>query len=231
MAVPSEPARHAGDLPAAPAEPPAGGRARADRRRVVDLRRPVGAAGFALGLPLAWLTHSIAMVPTLIVAGIALGVFVGGGFLRAQKRGRPDTWLYRQLQWRLACSTRRWRRSWAGSASSPVRAAGRPAQRRSRARHEPFQERGCAPAGAREDAAPGAGALFVVALLLGFGWWSAPKSLTIHVPPDLRSGSTRKWWDVPPECVCLHVYIWQQVQRWPTNGEGLSAQPARCRPT
>ena len=57
------------------------------------------AAGFALGLPLAWLTHSIAMVPTLIVAGIALGVFVGGGFLRAQKRGRPDTWLYRQLQW------------------------------------------------------------------------------------------------------------------------------------
>src|SRR3546814_3697028 len=47
----------------------------------------------------------------------------------------------------------------------------------------------------------GAGALFVVALLLGFGWWSAPKSLTIHVPPDLRSGSTRKWWDVPPESV------------------------------
>ncbi len=45
------------------------------------------AAGFALGLPRAWLTHSIAMVPTLIVAGIALGVFVGGGFLRAQKRG------------------------------------------------------------------------------------------------------------------------------------------------
>ena len=60
------------------------------------------AAYGALGLPLAWLTHSIAMVPTLIVAGIALGVFVGGGFLRAQKRGRPDTWLYRQLQWRLA---------------------------------------------------------------------------------------------------------------------------------
>ncbi|MCA8917190.1 MAG: TIGR03750 family conjugal transfer protein [Planctomycetes bacterium] len=61
-----------------------------------------GAAGFLLGLPLAWLTHSIAMVPTLIVAVIALGVLVGGGFLRAQKRGRPDTWLYRQLEWRLA---------------------------------------------------------------------------------------------------------------------------------
>jgi len=59
------------------------------------------AAGFVLGVPLAWLTRSIAMVPTLIVAAIALGVFVGGGFLRSQKRGRPETWLYRQLQWRL----------------------------------------------------------------------------------------------------------------------------------
>ncbi|MCY1397876.1 hypothetical protein D3C76_417150 [compost metagenome] len=58
-------------------------------------------AGLLLGLPLAWLTSSIAMVPTMIVAGIVLGVFVGGGFLRRQKRGRPDTWLYRQLQWRL----------------------------------------------------------------------------------------------------------------------------------
>ncbi len=66
----------------------------------------------------------------------------------------------------------------------------------------------------------GAGALFIVALLLAFGWWSAPKQLTIHVPPDLRSGSTRKWWDVPPESVyAFAFYVWQQVQRWPTNGE------------
>ena len=60
------------------------------------------AAGFVAGVPLAWLTHSIAMVPTLVVAGIGLGVFVGGGMLRRHKRGRPATWLYRQLQWRLA---------------------------------------------------------------------------------------------------------------------------------
>ena len=66
----------------------------------------------------------------------------------------------------------------------------------------------------------GAGALFVVALLLGFGWWSAPRQLTIHVPPDLRSGSTRAWWDVPPENVyAFAFYVWQQVQRWPTDGE------------
>jgi len=75
----------------------------------------------------------------------------------------------------------------------------------------------------------GAGALFVVALLLGFGWWSAPKDLTIHVPPDLRSGSTRKWWDVPPESVyAFTFYIWQQVQRWPTNGEEDYARNLRA---
>ncbi|MCT0305359.1 DUF2895 family protein, partial [Pseudomonas aeruginosa] len=33
----------------------------------------------------------------------------------------------------------------------------------------------------------GAGALVVVALVMGGGWWSAPRDLTIHVPPDLRS--------------------------------------------
>lgn len=62
------------------------------------------AAGFALGLPLAWLAHSIAVVPTSIVACTVLGIFVVGGCLRTRKRGRPDTWLYRQLQWRLTCA-------------------------------------------------------------------------------------------------------------------------------
>jgi conjugative transfer region protein (TIGR03750 family) len=61
-----------------------------------------GVAGFLTGLAVAWLTQSIAMVPTLVVVGIGIGVFWGGGFLRRKKRGRPDTWLYRQLQWRLA---------------------------------------------------------------------------------------------------------------------------------
>src|SRR3989344_2312825 len=32
----------------------------------------------------------------------------------------------------------------------------------------------------------GVGALVAVALLMGGGWWSAPRDLTIHVPPDLR---------------------------------------------
>jgi integrating conjugative element protein (TIGR03746 family) len=63
-------------------------------------------------------------------------------------------------------------------------------------------------------------ALFAVTLLLAFGWWSAPRALTIHIPPDLRSGSIRKWWEVPPENVYLFaLYIWQQLQHWPTDGE------------
>ena len=66
----------------------------------------------------------------------------------------------------------------------------------------------------------GGAALVVVMLLLGAGWWHAPTDLTIHVPPDLRSGSTRKWWEVPPESIyAFTYYIWQQAQRWPSNGE------------
>jgi integrating conjugative element protein (TIGR03746 family) len=61
---------------------------------------------------------------------------------------------------------------------------------------------------------------FVGALLLGVGWWSAPRDLTVHVPPDLRSGSTRKWWEVPPESVyAFTFYVFQNLNRWPVNGE------------
>ena len=63
-------------------------------------------------------------------------------------------------------------------------------------------------------------ATFVGALLLGAGWWSAPRDLTVHVPPDLRSGSTRKWWEVPPESVyAFTFYVFQNLNRWPVNGE------------
>ena len=66
----------------------------------------------------------------------------------------------------------------------------------------------------------GASLLVILALVMGIGWWSAPRDLTIHVPPDLRSGSTRPWWDVPPESVyAFTFYVWQQLQRWPTNGD------------
>ncbi|MBH9328387.1 TIGR03750 family conjugal transfer protein [Pseudomonas aeruginosa] len=61
-----------------------------------------GAAGLLVGAPLSWVFRTIAIAPTFVVLGVALGVFIGGGILRRLKRGRPDTWLYRQLQWRIA---------------------------------------------------------------------------------------------------------------------------------
>jgi len=60
-----------------------------------------GVAGLLAGIPLGIMTGQIGMVPTSILICIALGIFVGGGILRRQKRGRPDTWLYRQLQWQI----------------------------------------------------------------------------------------------------------------------------------
>ncbi|MBN0273706.1 TIGR03750 family conjugal transfer protein, partial [Pseudomonas aeruginosa] len=61
-----------------------------------------GAAGLLVGAPLSWVFRTIALAPTFVVLGVAFGVFIGGGILRRLKRGRPDTWLYRQLQWRIA---------------------------------------------------------------------------------------------------------------------------------
>jgi conjugative transfer region protein (TIGR03750 family) len=61
-----------------------------------------GTLGAIAGLPLALLSSMIALVPTCVVFGIAFGLFVGGGLLRRLKRGRPETWLYRQLQWWIA---------------------------------------------------------------------------------------------------------------------------------
>ncbi|WP_397458525.1 TIGR03750 family conjugal transfer protein [Pseudomonas asplenii] len=57
--------------------------------------------GVLTGVPLAFLSHNMAMIPSLILIAVTGGVFFGGGLLRRQKRGRPDAWLYRQLQWTL----------------------------------------------------------------------------------------------------------------------------------
>jgi len=59
-------------------------------------------AGLILGIVLAMLTSSIAMAPTVVVIAVAIGVGVGGTVLRRLKRGRPETWLHRELQWWIA---------------------------------------------------------------------------------------------------------------------------------
>lgn len=56
-----------------------------------------GFAGLLVGVVLAWVAQSIALLPTCIVAAVAVGVFSGGGLLRRLKRGRPETWMHRRL--------------------------------------------------------------------------------------------------------------------------------------
>lgn len=64
------------------------------------------------------------------------------------------------------------------------------------------------------------GVLVVLCIGAGTGWYQAPQDLTIHNPPDLRSGSTRAWWKVPPSTVySFGLYIWQQINHWPKNGK------------
>lgn len=59
-------------------------------------------AGLVTGVCLAMLTQSIAMVPSIVLGAVSMGIFVGGKFLRRLKRGKPQTWLYRQMQFRVS---------------------------------------------------------------------------------------------------------------------------------
>ncbi|HBM67059.1 MULTISPECIES: TIGR03750 family conjugal transfer protein [Pseudomonas] len=61
-----------------------------------------GLIGLASGMALAIMLATIAIVPTAILLAVSAGIFIGGGALRRLKRGRPETWLYRQLQWWIA---------------------------------------------------------------------------------------------------------------------------------
>ncbi|EBW6362352.1 TIGR03746 family integrating conjugative element protein [Salmonella enterica subsp. enterica serovar Oranienburg] len=70
------------------------------------------------------------------------------------------------------------------------------------------------------------GVLGILAALSMAGWMLAPRDLTVHVPPDLRSGSTQKWWEVPaPTVYSFGFYIFQQLNAWPKNGD--ADYPAR----
>jgi len=54
---------------------------------------------------------------------------------------------------------------------------------------------------------------------LWIGWSQAPKQLTLHIPPDLRSGAVLKVNEVPPANVyAFAFYIFQQLNRWPDDG-------------
>lgn len=62
--------------------------------------------------------------------------------------------------------------------------------------------------------------LLIIILAMTWGWKSAPKDLTIHIPPDTRTGSTRLWSDIDPSNIYSYAfYIFQQLNSWPANGE------------
>ena len=59
--------------------------------------------------------------------------------------------------------------------------------------------------------------------LILIGWWLAwmrlPSQLTVHIPPDLRSGAVLSLDEIPAANVYTFAfYIVQQLNRWPTNG-------------
>jgi len=63
------------------------------------------------------------------------------------------------------------------------------------------------------------GVQILVIFALWMGWSEAPKQLTVHVPPDLRSGATLSVNEVPEANVyAFAFYIFQQLNRWPEDG-------------
>jgi integrating conjugative element protein (TIGR03746 family) len=63
------------------------------------------------------------------------------------------------------------------------------------------------------------GLLLLVILALWIGWMRMPANITVHIPPDLRSGSVMALDEVPPANVyAFTFYIFQQLNRWPDDG-------------
>lgn len=63
------------------------------------------------------------------------------------------------------------------------------------------------------------GVLTLLLIVAMSGWMLAPSKLTIHNPPDLRTGSTRPYWEVDPGAVYTFAfYIFQQLNSWTTDG-------------
>jgi len=59
--------------------------------------------------------------------------------------------------------------------------------------------------------------LFILALWVG--WMRMPSTITVHIPPDLRSGAVMALDEIPPANVfAFAFYIFQQLNRWPENG-------------
>lgn len=60
------------------------------------------AFGLAPGLVGAWAVGSIAMLATVMAICAGAAIWFGGAVMRRLRRGRPEHWLYRRIQWELA---------------------------------------------------------------------------------------------------------------------------------
>ncbi|MGY2502049.1 TIGR03750 family conjugal transfer protein [Pseudomonas azotoformans] len=58
--------------------------------------------GLVVGVLAAILTHIWALIIAAAMLFAVLGLTLASRFLRRWKRGRPDTWLYRQMQLNVA---------------------------------------------------------------------------------------------------------------------------------
>lgn len=65
-------------------------------------------SGFALGIPVAVLFGNWALIIVGALIGGVLGLTVASRILRRMKRGRPETWVYRQLQLNVAVHFPTW---------------------------------------------------------------------------------------------------------------------------
>jgi len=179
----------------------------------VGLSATVGLGGLAFRL--AWLASTLAMVRTLIVAAIGMGVFRWPAAAFATPQAGASRYLLYPAPSvggsRLAPSAPSAPLHGRQGRRSAVGLLGRPAQE---LRHEALQERdqrhlrrtsdlGLEPA--RCSSSPWCWASLVEC---------ASPDLTIHVPTtDLRSGSVRKWWEVAAESVyAFHLLCLQQAQ-------------------
>jgi len=61
-----------------------------------------GVSGFALGIPAALIFGVWALIMVGGLVGGVLGLTIASRILRRMKRGRPETWIYRQLQLHIA---------------------------------------------------------------------------------------------------------------------------------
>lgn len=66
--------------------------------------------------------------------------------------------------------------------------------------------------------------LVIIVLAIGMayafrGWANAPSDITLHIPPDLSSGSSVRVGEIPkPNVYGFGYYMWQQLNRWPKDG-------------